>query len=125
MISVILIVSLVTWALVKYVLHVNQMESYLKHVKTKQPWMPYIGNTSLITMKSVSDLFKESFEFALSNGTPFKANIGPVFYVVLDKPEDVKLILMSPACLDKPYSYSFYPLPLGLLTQRCKRLINV
>lgn len=120
MITVFLMVTLLIWGLVKYILCIKRMEKYLKHLKSDGPAIPFIGNTSFFTMKSVSEFAKNSFEFALKNDTPLKTNIGPVYYIALDQPEDVKSVLMSPNCLDKPYAYSFYPLPLGLLTQRCK-----
>lgn len=120
MISVILILTLLIWGLAKYIFYIKHMEKHLKHLKTSGPSIPLIGNTSFFTMTSFSDFVRDSFEFILNNDTPLKASVGPIYYVALDRPEDVRTILMSPNCLDKPYTYGFYPLPLGLLTQRCK-----
>lgn len=124
MLSVFIIVSLMTWCLIKYISYIKHMESYLKNVKTRQPWIPYIGNLNILTMKSYSDHFKEISEFVLNSETPLKANVGPIFQILLDKPEDVKSILMSSYCLDKPYHFKFFQLPLGLLTQTCKTVGN-
>lgn len=54
------------------------------------------------------------------NGTPLKGYIGPVLCLSLDRPDDIKTVLMSSNCLDKPYLYQFYPRPCGILNARCK-----
>lgn len=56
------------------------------------------------------------------NGTPLKGYIGPVLCLSLDRPDDIKTVLMSANCLDKPYLYQFYPRPCGILNARCKTL---
>lgn len=120
MLLVILILTLLMWGLAKYIFYIKHMEKHLNHLKTSGPSIPFIGNTSFFAMTSFSDFVRDSFEFILNNDTPLKASVGPIYYVALDRPEDVRTILMSLNCLDKPYTYGFYPLPLGLLTQRCK-----
>lgn len=60
--------------------------------------------------------------FVKENDTPAKAYIGPVLNITLDKPEDIKTILMSQSCLDKPYMYRFLPSTVGILTTECRRV---
>lgn len=46
--------------------------------------------------------------------TPSKVWLGPIFVLLLDKPEDVKVLLCSPESQDKPYPYEYFGLNLGL-----------
>lgn len=96
------------------------MESYVKHLKIKGPVLPFIGNAHLLIGKSSLELFKEVTKFIRETGTPFKAYVGPLLFVALDKPEDMKIILTSPHCLNKPYVYDYMPNSNGILNVKCK-----
>lgn len=120
MIAISLLVVLLVAGLVKYVLHMSRMESYVKHLEIKPPVYPFFGNSLSIIGKSASELFKELVETIKLYGTPMKAYLGPFLVVTVDKPEDIKTVLMSQNCLDKPYFYQFYPSPIGLFTTTCK-----
>lgn len=123
--AVLLIWSLVImWGAVKYVRYINHMESYFKHLKVKQKGKSrsFFGNMNIFNVKSGSEFTRDVFKYISKRETPLKGNIGPAYFVAIDKPEDVKTILMSPKCYDKPYEYSFLPLPLGIVTQRCKHI---
>lgn len=120
MITLLLCVFFVTAILVKYFMHMNRMESYVKHLKTKGPVYPLIGNAHLMIGKSEVQLFKEVMQFTREIGTPMKAYVGPLLFVVIDKPEDMKTILTSTYCLDKPYVYDYMPNTNGILNARCK-----
>lgn len=112
---------MVVCGVVKYIRYINHMESYFKHLKTKRKSSsPFIGNMNVLKAKNGSEFTMNAFKFVMKRDTPLKGNIGPAYFIALDRPEDVKTILVSPACYDKPYEYSFLPLPLGIVTQRCK-----
>lgn len=113
-------ILMVVCGIVKYIRYINHMESYFKHLKTKRKSSPFIGNMNVLKAKNGSEFTMNAFKFVMKRDTPLKGNIGPAYFIALDRPEDVKIILMSPQCFDKPYEYSFLPLPLGIVTQRCK-----
>lgn len=119
MIVVILLVFLLVFSLVKYVLHVQRIEKYVKNFATMEPLVPFIGNVKLFMGKSLQQLYEELLVMLLRQGTPFRAQIGPSFFIVVDRPEDMKAILMSPHCLDKPYIYDHFRRPLSIITQKC------
>lgn len=48
--------------------------------------------------------------------TPAAAWLGPKLHLIIDKPEDLQTVLLSPNCLDKPYVYRFLPNERGLFT---------
>lgn len=85
------------------------MESYVKHLPTMHPVYPFIGNAHLFIGKSTAELFSGIVKFVKDNETPAKAYIGPVLNITLDKPGDIRTILMSSSCLNKPYMYRFLP----------------
>lgn len=118
LIGVLLVIS----GIVKYVRYINHMESYFKHLKKTRPKesSSLIGNMNVFKAMNGSEFTGNVFKYVLKRETPLKGNIGPAYFVALDKPEDVKTVLMSSQCFDKPYEYSFLPLPLGIVTQRCK-----
>ncbi|XP_055308397.1 cytochrome P450 4C1-like [Sitodiplosis mosellana] len=118
MISLLLCVFFVTTILVKYFMHMRRMERYVKHLKTKGTVYPFIGNAHVLVGKSDVELFKGVMQFAREVGTPFKTYIGPLLFVILDKPEDMKTIFTSPHCLDKPYVYGYMPNTNGILNAR-------
>lgn len=48
--------------------------------------------------------------------TPAAVWLGPKLHIIIDKPEDMQTVLLSPNCLDKPYVYRFLPNERGLFT---------
>lgn len=122
MIVLLLLVLLISALLLKYFMHMSRMESYVKHLAINGPVYPFIGNAYRLLGRSSVDLFKEVTKFTLETGTPYKSYIGPILFIVLDKPEDMKTILTSPHCLDKPYVYDYLPNPTGILNARCKSI---
>lgn len=82
MISLMLFVFLVTTLLVKYILHMRRMESYVKHLDIQKPVFPFIGNAHLLVGKTSSQLIKEISKYARDTGTPYKSYVGPLLFVV-------------------------------------------
>lgn len=121
----ILFLLLAICSLIKYIWHVRFTGSPVKKLKTLEPWYPLIGNATLFMGKKLEDVMLELIQIVSVIGTPLKAQIGPAIFVVLDNPEDMKSVLMSSHCLDKPYIYDFTNTPLGLLAQRCKWLAMI
>lgn len=79
-----------------------------------------IGNVNFFMGKSIQNIYEEVIERILRTKTPIKAQLGPAYFVVVDNPDDMKTILTSSQCFDKPYIYDFFQLPLAVGTQRCK-----
>lgn len=107
-------------SVIKYIVHVQHMESYMKQIKSVSPRVPFIGNIPLFMGKSMQNVYEEVVEVVLRNTTPIKAQLGPAYFLIVDNPEDMKTILTSSQCFDKPYPYDFFHLPFGILTDRCK-----
>lgn len=114
---VVLLVTLAIIGLIRYILHVKNMETYLKDMKTL-PHIPFIGNVKFFWGKTLQQMYEELVKVLIKNGSPLKIQIGPSFFVIVDHPDDVQAILTSPDCLDKPFIYDFFYLPLSILTQR-------
>lgn len=125
MIALSLFVFLIVTILVKYFLHMRHMESYVKHLPMKRPFIPFIGNVHYLIGKTATEMLKEIMEFTKLTGTPHKSYVGPTLAITIDNPEDVKTVLTSPYCVCKPYVYHFYPSPDGILTARCKQFLRL
>lgn len=128
--TVILIATLVVLCGIgKYVQYINHMESYFKNLKQRpgrKQRSSLFGNMNIFKATNGSDFTRDIFKYISNRETPIKGNIGPAYFIALDKPEDVKTVLMSTQCFDKPYEYSFLPLPQGIVTERSeKRNISV
>lgn len=121
MVFVLLCVFCLVLLAIKYILHVRHVESYLKNVKSISPRLPLIGNVKFFVGKSVQNVVEDGVQVILQNETPMKAQIGPVTYVIVDRPEDMQTVLSSTHCLDKPYIYDFFYAPTGLINNRCKQ----
>lgn len=122
MIVLVLCITFFVLSFIKYILHVQHMESYVKHIKSVSPRLPLIGNITLFIGKSMQSIYEEVVDVILQNTTPIMAQLGPAYFIIVDNPEDMKTILTSSQCFDKPYPYDFFHLPYGILTQRCKVL---
>lgn len=121
MLAALLCVLFFVLALIKYILRVHHIESYVKNVKSiTKSRFPLIGNVQFFMGKSVQRVVEDGFQVILQNVTPLKAEIGPVIYMIVDRPEDMQTILTSTQCLDKPYIYDFFYAPNGLINHRCK-----
>lgn len=111
---------LFVFALVKYLLQMRHLESYVKHLHIRGPVYPLIGNAHFMFRKSTTEVFQAIMEYTRITETPYKSYIGPFLLLTLDKPDDLKSILTSEFCLSKPFVYQFYPSPAGIITVRCK-----
>lgn len=110
-------------SIIKYIVHVKHIDSLLKDVKSL-PRIPLVGNLALFMGKSLQEVYEEFIRIILKEGTPFKAQIGPAFFVILDKPDDMKTVLMSQHCLDRPYIYDFIHRPFSILGQKCIHIFH-
>lgn len=119
MIAITLCAVLVITVFVKYILYKRHLESYVKDLPMLEPCYPIIGNAHEFIGKNTAQLFTDIVAFVKTYGTPAKSWIGPALTITLDKPEDVKTVLMSQTCLDKPYMYRFLPSTVGILTTAC------
>lgn len=120
MIVLSLVMILVVTLLVKYIMHMRHMESYVKHLYIRPPVYPFFGNSLELIGKSPKYLFKVLVDTIKTHGTPAKAYMGPFLVIIIDRPEDFKTVLMSQNCLDKPYFYEFYPSKVGLMSATCE-----
>ncbi|XP_055308673.1 cytochrome P450 4c3-like [Sitodiplosis mosellana] len=116
MVVLILTTFLIVVALVRHLMYLYRMESYVKHLKSTHPLLPIVGTAYGMIGKSATDAYKEILRFAKSNDTPVKTYIGSTLALTVDKPEDIKIILSSPICFDKPFVFDFLPYRAGIFT---------
>lgn len=120
MLVIVLSVIVTTIALIKYNLFKRKMERYVKHLPIAHPTMPLIGNALSFWCDTTTELFEEMTSGFNKVDTPSKAYMGPYLVVNLDKPDDIKTVLMSSDCHNKPYFYQLLGNTQGLFTMKCK-----
>lgn len=97
----------------------RRLESYVKHLPSP-PSLPFIGSGHhLIGISSSAQLFNIINRFGTKLDSPYKSYLGPVLNIIIDKPEDMKMVLMSPYCHNKPYINQFLPAKFGLEAITC------
>lgn len=96
------------------------LESYVKHLHTQSRAYPIFGNVLQNIGQHPVEIFKGLIEYIRTNGSPAKVYLGPFLMVIIDKPEDLKTVLMSQNCLDKPYYYQFYPRKTSIMASTCE-----
>lgn len=102
------------------------MESYVKNVPSIPcSYLPFIGHGHAYIGKTSEAFFNLYRQFVEKVETPSKFYLGPFLVINLDKPEDVKTVLMSSSCLDRPYFYQFLPNTTGLFTIKCNLLNEI
>lgn len=106
--------------LLAYYIIKRRLESYVKDIPGAEPCYPFVGNALDFMGKDTTQIFKDIDKFLKEKGTPNKMWLGPVLTITLDKPEDVKTVLLSQHCLEKPYLYRFLPAELSILTVKCE-----
>lgn len=122
MVLIAILVFLTVAFVMKYCLHMRKMESYVKNIPSASSgsFLPFLGNAlEMFVVKSTADLHKKTIAFFDRVDTPSKLYLGPYLQINLDKPEDVKTVLTSPACHNKPYFYQLLPNTKGLFTIKC------
>lgn len=97
-----LIAIILVLVLVKYIMHMLRIESYVKNLPMGLPFIPIFGNVLSFIGKPHEKIFEKALEIIKTNGTPLKAYLGPILVIAVDSPEDCKTLLTSPHCLDKP-----------------------
>lgn len=102
LVFIILIVTIVIGLIGKTILHMYRLNEYVKNV----PFIPWeILKKLIMANKTTTDTFK-IFEQALQYHKGLaKFWIGTKLVVVCDDPENMKTILSSKHCLNKPYIY--------------------
>lgn len=116
MIVLVLCVVIAITFVIKYMSYKQHMESFVKNLPMLKPCYPLIGCAFNFIGKNTTQLFEETVQIIKSHETPCVAWVGPLMTISVDKPEDVKAVLMSPTCLERPYVYRFLPSTLSLLT---------
>lgn len=58
-------------------------------------------------MKIFAEIMDTLIKIGSDLETPSVFWLGPIMIIVVNKPDDIKSVLMSPNCLQKPYMYNF------------------
>ena len=77
---------------------------------------PIIGNGDLFFWKSGAEKLKTWNDLIKKYESPCAIWLGPEPYIVIDKPEDLQIVLNSPNCLAKADVYNFFHCANGLFT---------
>lgn len=117
MITVTILLLLLFLSILKYILQIRYTESYVKNVKSVGKFIPFFGHALYLVRKSTDQVFIELVETIKRIDTPHKGYLGPKLCIVVDKPDDMKTVLTQ--CLDKPFSYAFFPSKRGLAVETC------
>lgn len=120
MVLIALLSVLLSTLLLAYFVIKRRLETYVKDIPGVEPCYPFIGNVPQFMGKTMTEIFRDIDRFVKEKGTPNKTWLGPILVVNLDRPEDVRTVLMSPHCLEKPYLYRFLPAQFSILTMKCK-----
>lgn len=126
MIVLVLLLILVVAGIIKYILHMWRMESYVTNLQSIAPFYPFFGNSLQLVGKSASEAFCETMNLIKVHDTPCKMYLGPILSIISDRPDDCKAVFMSQC--DKPYIYTFLDTSNdedNLLTSACKFVIRV
>ncbi len=83
--------------------------------------IPYVSleHSNIQKIKN-GDVYEIATQISNSYERLGKAWIGSKLFVFIDHPDDLRTILNSKDCLDKPYAYGFIKAGDGLLTSDCK-----
>lgn len=99
----------------------RNIECYVKNIPTIPcVFLPLIGHGHAFIGKTSEAFLNIYYQFVNKVETPSKFYLGPFLVINLDKPEDIRTILTSSSCLDRPYFYQFLPNTNGLFTIKCK-----
>lgn len=119
MFALILTVFVLLFGFVRHLIYLYHMEGYVKHLKSTHRLLPAVGTAYGLIGKSTTEVYKHYLEFTKINSTPVKLYLGSKLIVMVDNPEDMKIILSSQHCVDKPFVYDFFPYRAGVFTTRC------
>lgn len=98
----------------------RKLECYVKNIPSIPClFLPFIGHGHAFVGKTSEAFFNIYYQFVDKVETPSKCFLGPFLIINLDKPEDIKTVLTSSSCLDRPYFYQFLPNINGLFTIKC------
>lgn len=120
MLVLLLLLIAIAVAIVKYNVFKNKMERSVRHIPLVRRPLPFIGNALVFWHDTTTDLFNAMTSIFERVDTPSKAYLGPFLVVHLDKPDDIKTVLMSSDCHNKPYFYQLLSNTQGLFTMKCK-----
>lgn len=119
----IILMALIAIVVVKYCLHMRKMENYVGNIPFApvSMFLPFLGNVlTILQVKSTTDVHNKAVEIFEKVDTPSKLYVGPYLQINLDKPDDIKAVLTSSACLNRPNFFRFLPDILqGLITIEC------
>lgn len=79
------------------------------------PDYPLIGAMHLFFGKDNEEVFQVIDDILNEYKSPAKAWLGPTLVILVDNPEDLKIVLNSPHCMQKPYIYDFLGVSKGLM----------
>lgn len=79
------------------------------------PAFPLIGAMYLFFGKDNESVLPVIDDLLNKYKSPAKAWLGPMLILLMDSPEDLKIVLNSPNCLQKAYPYNFLGVSKGLM----------
>ncbi|CAO1393073.1 unnamed protein product [Diamesa hyperborea] len=77
--------------------------------------LPFFGMALSVLGKNHQETFKNVTEITKGYDSPSRVWAGPICVIIVDKPEDLQIILNSQNCIDKAAPYKLVPIETGLL----------
>lgn len=81
---------------------------------------PVLGVIPYLMGKKNDEILETICDVLKPYGTLAKVWFGPVFAVIIENPNYLKIILNSEKCLNKVFAYEFLDVNLGLIAAPCK-----
>ncbi|CAO1364516.1 unnamed protein product [Diamesa serratosioi] len=107
------LITIITW----YISYSwNRRHFYKLAAKIPGPkGLPFIGIALKFLGKDNKDILKVLIRLSANYGSPCKVWLGPVCFVIIERPEDMQLVLNSQNCIDKSHVYQFFGARKGLI----------
>lgn len=121
--SILLWIISISIVICLYVLRWRQSRKNLYKCAEKIPGpegYPVLGLIPYFIGKTNDEIFATIWEVLNPDGKLAKIWFGPVFAVMIENPDYLKIILNSDNCLDKAFPYKFLGVNLGLIAAPCK-----
>lgn len=109
-----------TTALVNFFWTNRRLLAAASRIPGPASFAPLIGGFFQFFGKSDSEIASTLLQFADRYTSPVRFWFGPLLLVMVDRPEDLKIVLNSDRCLDKVDPYQFFHVDRGLFASAAK-----
>lgn len=94
----------------------KRLYNLAKQIDGPYSW-PILGTLPRFIGKDNEQILDDLTGMLEEYSSPVKIWFGPVLTIIVDKPDNLKVVLNSPNCLEKAYLYDFLVVKFGLMVQ--------